>query len=274
MPSDEEGVVKNVDIPAGDVKLLASEAETGMDDELARLLKQEQEEREKAKKQELCKALERVQLLQEENTKLETQLSLQERQTDRKFTSVATGSDGRPDYRQNGIAYSKSVIEDINAVHNLISDQFKLPACMPGGAGARGWLDTMQGIFGKGSDTESESEFSLACRDHRGKHRKSRQDSLKDKHSGIKDKCSEVVVNKQLYPHATLQQEFLWGWDGNDIEYKDLTFGLSVTGELEIILSDLTNKQECRQMLDILRLTAYHSVCQMAKTSLTCSNHT
>ena len=79
---------------------------------------------------------------------------------------------------------------------------------------------------------------------------KTDQDSLKDKLSGIKDKCSEVVVNKHLYPHATLQQEFLWGWDGNDIEYKDLTFGL---------LLDLTNKQECRQRLDILRLTAYRS---------------
>ena len=90
-------------------------------------------------------------------------------------------------------------------------------------------------IFGKESDTESESGFSLACRDHRGKHSKNRRDSLKDKHSGIKDKCSEVIVNKQLYPHATLQQDFLWGWDGNDIEYKDLTFGLFVAGELEII---------------------------------------
>ena len=120
-------------------------------------------------------------------------------------------------------------------------------------------MDTTQGIFGKASDTDSESEFSLACRDRRGKHRKNRQDSLKDKHSGIKDKCSEVVVKKQLYPHATLQQEFLWGWDGNGIEYKDLTFGLFVAGELEIILSDLTNKQECKQRLDMLRLTAYRS---------------
>ena len=39
---------------------------------------------------------------------------------------------------QNSIAYSKSMSEDINAVHNLISDQFRLPACTPGGAGARG----------------------------------------------------------------------------------------------------------------------------------------
>ena len=50
MPSDEEGVVKNVDMPDSDAKSLASEAETGTDDdELARLLKEEQE-REKAKK--------------------------------------------------------------------------------------------------------------------------------------------------------------------------------------------------------------------------------
>ena len=198
------------------------------------------------KTQELCEARERV-------------LSLRERQADRKCTSAATGSSGGRNDGQNGIAYSKSVGEDINAVHNLISDQFRLPACTPGGAGARGRLDTTQGIFGKASDTDSESEFSLACRDRRGKHRKNRQDSLKDKHSGIKDKCSEVVVSKQLYPHATLQQEFLWGWDGNDIEYKDLTFGLFVAGELEIILSDLTNKQECKQRLDMLRLTAYLS---------------
>ena len=175
---------------------------------------------------------------------------------------------------QNGIAYFKSVSEDINAVHNLILDKFRLPACMPGGAGAPGWLDTMQGIFGKASDTESESEFSLACRDRRGKHRKNRQDSLKDKHSGIKNKCSEVVVNKQLYPHTTLPQEFLWVWDGNDIEYKDLTFRLFVTGELAIILSDLTNKQECRQRLDMLDSISL-SVCQMAKTfSHTSSNQT
>ena len=211
------------------------------------------------KKQELCEAHERVRWLREENAKLETKLSLRERQADRKCTSAVTGSGGGRKEGQNGIAYSKSVGEDINAVHNLISDQFKLPACTPGGTGARGRLDTTQGIFGKASDTDSESEFSLACRDRRGKHRKNRQDSLKDKHSGFKDKYSEVVVSKQLYPHATLPQEFLRGWDGNDIEYKDLTFGLFVAGELEIILSDLTNKQECKQRLDMLRLTAYCS---------------
>ena len=58
-------MVKNVDTPVGDAKSLASEAETGMDDdELAKLLKKEQEEREEerekaiklAKKQELCEA--------------------------------------------------------------------------------------------------------------------------------------------------------------------------------------------------------------------------
>ena len=89
MPSDEEGAdgaVKNVDMPAGDAKSLASEAETGTDDdELAKLLKEEQEQMEKAKKllkkQELCEARERVRRLWEENAKLETELSLRERQT-------------------------------------------------------------------------------------------------------------------------------------------------------------------------------------------------
>ena len=69
-------------------------------------MKEEQEEREKAKrenakkltrKQELYKARERVRRLREENSKLETELSLWERQTDQKFTSAATRSyGGRP----------------------------------------------------------------------------------------------------------------------------------------------------------------------------------
>ena len=152
MPSDKEGVVKNVDMPAGDAKSLASETETGTDDEeLAKLLKEEQEEREKAKKlakkKELCEARERVRRLREEKVKLKTQLSLRERQADRKFTSAATGSDWGRNDGQNGIAYSKSVGEDINAVRNLISDQFRLPVCTPNGAGARGRYSVRRRIW-------------------------------------------------------------------------------------------------------------------------------
>ena len=86
------------------------------------------------------------------------------------------------------------------------------------------------------------STFSLASR--RGKHKLPAPAPFGVQHeqrrevrvqSGIKDKTMDTVVNKQKYPHAALQLEFLWGWNGENIDYGKLSFGLFVAGEIEII---------------------------------------
>ena len=97
------------------------------------------------------------------------------------------------------------------------------------------------------SDSGLSGAFSLASRNRRrGKRKSSPPMSDNGSHcnrreggkmySGIKDRNMETVINKQLYPHAALQQEYLWGWNGENIEFGKLSFGLFVAGEIEIIM--------------------------------------
>ena len=78
--------------------------------------------------------------------------------------------------------------------------------------------------------------------------------------SGIRDSRKNIVViQKQVYPHSQLQDEFLWGYSGDVIDYKDLTFGLFVAGELEIITNPTTDLREALRRQELLKLTAYRS---------------
>ena len=98
------------------------------------------------------------------------------------------------------------------------------------------------------SDSGTSCCFSLASRDQkRGKTNKHKQSQLLSQpsaalvsnsvcqtndqkpdskvYSGIRDKQMETIVNKQKYPHAALQPEYLWGWSGEEIDLKKLPFG-------------------------------------------------
>ena len=79
--------------------------------------------------------------------------------------------------------------------------------------------------------------------------------------SGIKDSMSNnAVVNKQKYPHAQLQSECMWGnRSGENVQYKDLSFGLFVAGELEIITNPNTDLREATRRQEMLKVTAYRS---------------
>ena len=103
-----------------------------------------------------------------------------------------------------------------------------------------------------GSD---DSLFSLTSRDSkRGKPGK------QSNQSGIKEGFIETVLNRQKYPQAELQYEHLWGRSGDKVEYFDLTFGLFVAGELEVILGGhMHDMNEVHRRLHLLRITAYRS---------------
>ena len=112
--------------------------------------------------------------------------------------------------------------------------------------------------------------FSLASRDRRrGKQKPSAPMSDSGSHcnrregvklqSGIKDRNTETVVNKQLYPHAALQQEYLWGWNGENIEFRKLSFGLFVAGELEIIMGGSMNRRDAQHRLQMLKTLSYRA---------------
>ena len=124
-----------------------------------------------------------------------------------------------------------------------------------------------QSAAGGSSSEETDGQaFSLASRDlKRGK--PSAKCKSCDTHSqvkvgltsGLKDQLSQKIVNKQKYPHAALQHEFMWGWAGNGLNFKDLTFGQFMAGELEIITSDGTLPIEAARRLELLKITAYRS---------------
>ena len=104
------------------------------------------------------------------------------------------------------------------------------------------------------STGSNESVFSLSSRDSkRGKPGKNTQ-------SGIKEGSIEKVVSKQKYPQSELQYEHMWGWSGGKMDYFELTFGLFVAGELEIILGGhMLDMEEVTRRLNLLRITAYRS---------------
>ena len=112
----------------------------------------------------------------------------------------------------------------LNQIDNLISTHNRRKT---GGA------EEMTGHSSANGDSEG-SVFSLECRDkRRGKTRHtkhnccSRANNNKSvQSSGLKDQVSQKIVNKQNYPHAALQHEYLGDWSGNEIQYKDLQFGL------------------------------------------------
>ena len=120
------------------------------------------------------------------------------------------------------------------------------------------------------SDSGSSGAFLLSSRDRRcGKRKTSppmsdsgshcnRREGGK-MHSGIKDRNMETVVNKQLYPHAALQQEYLWGWNGENIEIRKLLFGLFVAGKIEIIMGGSVNRNDAQRRLQMLKTMAYRA---------------
>ena len=78
--------------------------------------------------------------------------------------------------------------------------------------------------------------------------------------SGIHDSLSSgEVVAKQTFPHSQLQPECLNGFDGEDVEYYDLSFGLFVAGEMEIISNPSTDPREAIRRQELLKITAYRS---------------
>ena len=132
------------------------------------------------------------------------------------------------------------------------------------------------------SDIGTSRCFSLASRDQkRGKTNKHKQSQLLSRpsaalvsnnvcetndqkpdgkvYSGIRDKQMETIVNKQKYPHAALQPQYLWGWSGEEIDFKKLPFGLFVAGEVEIIMGGSLPDRDAWRQLDMLKTTAYRS---------------
>ena len=116
------------------------------------------------------------------------------------------------------------------------------------------------------SDSGSGSTFSLASKvRRRGKHilpapfgiqHEQRCEAREQSH--IKDKTMDTVVNKQKYPHAALQ-EFLWGWNGENIDYGKLSVGLFVAGEIEIITGCSMNDNDGQRRLQMLKTTAHRA---------------
>ena len=124
-------------------------------------------------------------------------------------------------------------------------------------------------------ESSDESAYSLESRDKkRGKTKKCRdranthdnccghvrQENLVSKQSsGLKDQLAHKIINKQRYPQAALQHEYLWDWAGVGVEYKDLSLGLFVAGELEIISSPDTDPIEATRRLELLKITSYRA---------------
>ena len=80
--------------------------------------------------------------------------------------------------------------------------------------------------------------------------------------SGLYETADSSVVNPQIFPHSQLKRGFLRnGLDGvhGDIKYNDLTFGLFVAGELEIISNPRTDPLEATRRRELLKVTAYRS---------------
>ena len=86
------------------------------------------------------------------------------------------------------------------------------------------------------------------------------QTSQSQQLSGIHDSfANSIVVAKQKFPHSQLQQECLWGYSGENIHYENLTLGLFIAGELEIISDPHTDPKEAIRRLEMLKVTAYRS---------------
>ena len=77
--------------------------------------------------------------------------------------------------------------------------------------------------------------------------------------SGIHDSVSNDIVSKQRFPHSQLQQEYLYDVDGENVVYHNLSFGLFVAGEMEIISDPLTDPKEAIRRQELLKITAYRS---------------
>ena len=75
--------------------------------------------------------------------------------------------------------------------------------------------------------------------------------------SGLHDTNKSFVRQKQKFPHASLQSEFLGR--NKAPAYNDLNLALFVAGELEIILNSNVSQQEVLARLDMLRITAYRA---------------
>ena len=138
-------------------------------------------------------------------------------------------------------------------VEELLASQFKRTSSSSSSADE----SRTDGECASGSD----DVFSLECRSKKGKRKaKSRlQKQKQSQQSGINERRSERVTNRQMFPHVALQQEYLWGLSGEDLGYQDLTLGLFVAGELEIILGGMMAVKDAQKRLALLKITAYRS---------------
>lgn len=107
------------------------------------------------------------------------------------------------------------------------------------------------------SSSDSDSTFSLACRDSKRGKRKVKP--IERTTSGISEINIDSVSARQKYPQSALQYEHMWGWSGKEVDYFNLTFGLFMAGELEIVLGGHMSNRESVLRLERLRTTAYRS---------------
>jgi len=103
-----------------------------------------------------------------------------------------------------------------------------------------------------GSDTSSDDRDSCASQSRRKKQR-----GKIHRASGLHDTNKTFVRQKQKFPHAALQPEFLGRTTAPTFE--DLNFSLFVAGELEIILNGKCSTTEVMARLQLLKNYAYKS---------------
>ena len=112
--------------------------------------------------------------------------------------------------------------------------------------------DTESGTDSDNSDSDSVSVSSKSSMGKSKKKTKKNKKSSKKK-SVIKSKSSDHVSFPQIWPHTSLQFEFV----NKSVRFPDLSFSLLVEGELEII-TDCHSKSERLCRLELLKKLAYY----------------
>jgi hypothetical protein len=97
------------------------------------------------------------------------------------------------------------------------------------------------------SSTDAE-EFNIDSRK-----KKSKNNRKHGSKSGITSKSSDMVKNRQRFPHSNLRFDFA----SRNVTFENLEFNLFIAGELEIIMSSITGKSEKEGRLDLLKKLMY-----------------
>lgn len=105
------------------------------------------------------------------------------------------------------------------------------------------------------SNSESNTSSSSSGSSEESCHSKSKKKNSKKSSfkSGIRARASDKVKDPKIWPHISLQFEFV----NNKLEFKDLEYRLFVAGELEIITRPHIHKSERNGRLAMLKKISY-----------------